>query len=225
VRRARKINYISYDEMLELAGAGAQVMYTRSIEVAKRFGVDIYVRSTFSRAASGTIITSEEKLNLKGGKMEDVAVSAITFDKNQANFSIIDFPDKPGIASKVFCKLAKEGINIDMIVQPGSTSDDNDISFSAPRSEFKKVMKVLEKLKKKLGAKDIIAADDVVKISIIGAGMPSHVGVAAKMFEVFAKKGITIEMISTSEIKVSCIVKEAHLDKALKSLHKAFGLS
>jgi len=223
IKTARKIPYISYDEMLEMAGSGAQVMQGRSIEVAKKYGVDIHVRSTFTDNM-GTIITSEERLKSGRFPMEEVVVSAITFDKNQVKLSIPDVPDRPGIAAKVFGQLAKSGINVDMIIQSAAQDKTNDISFTVSRSDLKKALDILEKLKNQLKAKDIIYDDKVAKVSIVGVGMKSHPGVAAKMFEMLSKNRINIEMISTSEIKVSCVVREADVNKAVATLHTTFGL-
>lgn len=219
---ARKIAHMSYEEMLEMAGTGAQVMQGRSIEVAKKFGVDIHVRSTFTTSA-GTMITGEEKI--RRTKMEDVVVSAVTFDKNQVKLSLIDVPDRPGVAAKMFGALAKGGVNVDMIIQSAARDKANDISFTISRSELKKAVSILGKVEKDLRAKDIIYDDKVAKISIIGVGMRSHPGVAARMFEALSDNGINIEMISTSEIKVSCIIRSSELQKAAQALHDAFGLN
>ena len=223
IRDAKKIDYISYDEMLEMAGTGAQVMQGRSIEVGKKFGVDIIVRSTFSEN-EGTLITSEEKIQGWRKKMEEVVVSSVTFDKNQAKLSMLDVPDHPGIAAKIFGGLARGGINVDMIIQSAATDKLNDISFTVSRSDLKKAMGILARVKKVLKAKDVIYDDKIAKVSIVGVGMRSHPGVAAKMFNIMAKNRINIEMISTSEIKVSCVVKETDAAKAVEYLHKGFGL-
>lgn len=224
IKNASKIDFISYDEMLEMAGSGAQVMQGRSIEVGKKFGVDIRVRSTFSDN-EGTLITSEEKIESWRKKMEDVVVSAVTFDKNQAKMSMLDVPDHPGIAAKIFGGLAKGGINVDMIIQSAASDKKNDISFTISRNDIKKALVLLAKVKKVLKAKDVIYDDKVAKVSIVGVGMRSHAGVAAKMFEVMAKNKINIDMISTSEIKVSCVVREEDVNKSVEHLHTAFGLN
>ncbi|OGS19156.1 MAG: aspartate kinase [Elusimicrobia bacterium RIFOXYA2_FULL_50_26] len=222
VKKARKIERISYDEMLEMAGSGAQVMQARSIEVAKKYGVDIHVRSTFTKN-SGTLITGEEKLRRR--EMEDVVVSAVTFDRKQAKLSIVDVADRPGIAARVFGALAKGGVNVDMIIQSAARDRSNDISFTISRGDVKKALALLEKVKHDLHANDIISDDKVAKVSIVGVGMRSHPGVAAKMFETLSKNGINIEMISTSEIIISCAIRESEVDKAVTVLHKAFGLN
>ncbi|MFH1367914.1 MAG: aspartate kinase [Elusimicrobiota bacterium] len=220
---AKKIERISYEEMLEMAGTGAQVMQARSIEVGKKFKVEIHVRSTFSEN-QGTMITSEDKIKTRRKSMEDVAVTAVTFDKNQVKLSIVDVRDRPGIAAKVFGELAKLGVNVDMIIQSAAREKYNDISFTVARADLKKALVCLEKEKIELRAKDILVDDKVAKVSIIGVGMRSHPGIAAKMFNVMAESGINIEMISTSEIKISCIIKDTEVNKAVNELHSAFGL-
>jgi aspartate kinase len=225
VPEARKIHYISFDEMLEMAGSGAQIMQARSIEVGKKFGVDIHVRSTFTNN-NGTIITSDEKINSKFGrkKMEEVVVSSVTYDKSQAKMSIVAIPDKPGIAAKVFGELAKGGINVDMIIQSAAQDRSNDISFTVQRTDLKKALLILNKLKNQLKAETVICDDKIAKVSIIGVGMKSHAGVAAKMFAVLSKEGINIDMIATSEIKVSCVIREDMVPAAVKALHRTFEL-
>jgi aspartate kinase len=221
VKEARKINKISYDEMLEMASTGAQVMQGRSIEVAKKNGLEIQVRSTFSQK-EGTIITSEENIGRK--QMEALLVSAITFDKNQVKFSVIDIPDTPGVAAKIFGRLGKIGINVDMIIQSAALDKKNDISFTVPKSEMKKTQIELDKIAPELKAGAVTADERVAKVSVVGIGMKSNAGVAGKMFDLLAKKNINIEMISTSEIKISCIVDENDMNKAVEVLHKGFGL-
>jgi len=222
VKDAKKLEYISYDEMLEMAGSGAQVLQSRSVEVAKKFGVEIQARSTFSEN-QGTIITSEERIRRK--KMEELLVSGITFDKNQVKFTIIDLPDIPGVAAKIFSSLAKIGINVDMIIQSAAVNKKNDISFTVSRKETKKTQIELDKIASEFKASQVVCDEHVAKISVVGIGMKSNAGVAGKMFEILHKKGINIEMISTSEIKISCIVDEMDMVKAVEELHKGFGLS
>ncbi|MDD5492317.1 MAG: aspartate kinase [bacterium] len=217
VREARKLDVISYDEMLEMAGLGAQVMQARSIEVAKKFNIDIHVRSTFSHE-TGTIITREVS------KMEDVVVRGIASDKNQAKISIIDLPDKPGVAASMFTELAAKGINVDMIIQSSAADGRNDISFTVSHKDLPKTLEVMDKIKRELGATEVIHDRNVAKISIVGVGMRSHVGIASKMFSALARAGINIEMISTSEIKISCVIKNINVEKAVKVIHKAFNL-
>ncbi|MDR1663181.1 MAG: aspartate kinase [Endomicrobium sp.] len=223
VKDAKKLEYISYDEMLEMAGSGAQVLQSRSVEVAKKFCVEIHARSTFSKN-HGTIITNEKKIRRK--KMEEPLISGITFDKNQIKFTIVDLPDIPGVAAKIFGSLAKIGINVDMIIQSAAVNKKNDISFTVSgRKEVKKMQRELDKIALEFKASQVVCDEHVAKISIVGIGMKSNAGVAGKMFEIIYKNGINIEMISTSEIKISCIVNEMNMVKAVKELHKGFGLS
>jgi aspartate kinase len=217
VPEAQKLEQISYDEMLELAGSGSQVMQARSIEVAKKYGVDIHVRSSLERK-KGTLITQGSK------SMEAPAVAGIAFDGNEAKLSIIDVPDQPGVAATLFGSLASDNINVDMIIQSTASNGMNDISFTVTRGDVKRAMLILESVKKKLNAKQIAADEGVAKVSIVGVGMRSHPGVAARMFQTLADGGINIEMISTSEIKVACIIPQADGQKAVKLLHKAFQL-
>jgi aspartate kinase len=223
VKEARKIALLSYDDMLEMAGTGAQVMQGRSIEVAKKNGIDIHVRSTFSEV-NGTIITSEEKVVSGRSAMEEVVVSAVTFDRNQVKLSIVEVQDRPGVAAKMFGALAKAGINVDMIVQSAAEDKTNDISFTIGRVDLKKAQAILAKLKNDLNAREITVDDNVSKVSVVGVGMKSHSGVAAKMFAVLAKSKVNIEMIATSEIKISCIIREQDVNRAVAALHKAFDL-
>ncbi len=217
VPEAQKIEQISYDEMLELAGSGSQVMQARSIEVAKKFGVDIHVRSSLENK-QGTLITKLRP------SMEAPVVSGIAYDGNEAKLSIIGVPDQPGVAATIFGALAQDNINVDMIIQSTAQNATNDISFTITRSDLNRAVVILESVKKKLGAKSILSDNSVAKVSIVGVGMRSHPGVAAKMFSTFAENEINIEMISTSEIKVACVIKQADGSRAVKLLHKAFGL-
>lgn len=217
VPEARKIDVISYDEMLELAGAGAQVMQARSIEVGKKFSVPIRVRSSFTDD-EGTLITGEVP------NMEEVVVSGVAFDRAQAKVSLLDVPDRPGVAAKVFGALADQGINVDMIIQSSGQDGKNDISFTIARGDVKKASLVLEGVKDSLRAREVSVDAGVTKVSIVGVGMRSHPGVAAKMFRSLADAGINIDMISTSEIKVACVVKESDGERAVRIAHKAFEL-
>jgi aspartate kinase len=214
---ARKLDEISYDEMLELAGAGAQVMQGRSIEVAKKYGVVFEVRSTFSQAP-GTRVHEEVR------RMEDVVVSGIAFDRKQAKISIVDIPDRPGVAAKVFSALGKAGINVDMIIQSEASDKKNDISFTVSEGDVKKALSALRPVKRALEAYDLVANKNVGKVAVVGVGMRSHSGVASKMFQALADAKINIQMISTSEIKISCVISRDHVDQAVKVLHKAFEL-
>ena len=217
VADARKLNEISYDEMLELAGSGAQVMQGRSVEVAKKYNVVFEVRSTFS-GAPGTRVHQEVSY------MEDVVVSGIAFDRHQAKVSMIEVPDRPGIAAEIFGALAQVGVNVDMIIQSTAQGGTNDISFTVPQGDLKKALAALEPVKSELKAKDVVHEAGVGKVAVVGVGMRSHPGVAARMFKALADRGINIQMISTSEIKISCIVAKDQVDAAVKGLHEAFEL-
>ena len=215
--RARKIKEITYDEMLEMASLGAQVMQARSIEVAKKFNVPIHVRSSFSDN-SGTMIIKEAK------KMEDVLVNGITLNKTEAKITICTVPDRPGIAAKIFTDLASAGISVDMIVQNVGHLRQTDISFTINKGESAKTIKLTRALAKAIGAGDVLLDDDIARVSIVGVGMKSHPGVAAKMFGALAKNKINIEMISTSDISISCLIQKKFAETAVKALHEKFGL-
>ena len=218
VLNARKISVISYDEMLELASLGAQIMQSRSIEVAKKFNIPLHVRSSFSNC-EGTRIIKEVKM------MEGVLVSGVAINKNEAKVTICDVPDKPGVAALIFKAIAEANINIDMIVQNISRTGYTDISFTVEKVDLNKATKVIKSLLLSIKAGDVLQDKDIAKISIVGVGMKSHSGVAAKMFGSLGKAKINIEMISTSEIKVSCVIRKGKGQQALKILHKEFGLS
>ncbi len=217
VSNAQKLNNISYDEMLELASLGARVLHVRSVELAKLYNVPMCVRSSYVNE-EGTIVVSKDSLE------KDVVVTGVAHDLNVAKISIFDVPDQPGIASKIFTKLAKENINVDMIVQSSMRDKINDISMTVPEEEMEKAVRTIKSVSKEFEEASIEADNDVAKVSIVGAGMISSPGVAAKMFHVLADNKINIDMISTSEIKVSCIVKRANAVKALQVLHEAFDL-
>lgn len=218
VKNARKINKLSYEEMFELASLGAQILQPRSIEFAMKFGVPIHVRSSFSNN-KGTIISKEVKT------MEHIVVSGVALNKDEAKITICDVPDKPGIAAKIFKHLAKENINVDMIIQNVSRTGSTDLSFTVPAGDINKTIKVSNAISGKVGAGDITVDKDIAKVSIVGIGMRSHSGVAANMFEALADKKINIEMISTSEIKISCVVKKRLGEAAVRAIHDKFKLA
>ncbi|MFH1772154.1 MAG: aspartate kinase [Candidatus Omnitrophota bacterium] len=218
VADAKKLKYITFDEMLELASRGAQVMHTRAIEVAKKFNIPLHVRSSFFKK-EGTIIMEKTPI------IEEPVVRGVTLTDNEAKITLCNVPDKPGIAATVFTKLAKENVNVDMIVQNVSHKKITDISFTVPKAGLLKTCKVAKKIADDIGAAGIVSDETIAKVSIVGVGMKSHSGVAAKCFSTLAKNKINIDMISTSEISISCVVKEYSGKKALKALHKAFGLS
>ena len=219
VSEARKLDKISYEEMLELASLGAKVLQTRSVEFAKKYKVPLVVRSSFNDN-EGTLVAEEDK------DMENVVVSGIAYDKNQAKITVVNVPDKPGIAAKLFEAIASAHIVVDMIVQNISSDGKSaDISFTVPKTDSKKALGVTEAVAKKLGARRVDIRDDISKVSVVGVGMRTHSGVAARMFETLAEHKINIIMISTSEIKVSCIIDLKFTELAVRVLHDTFGLS
>ncbi len=217
VPSAKKIKKISYEEMLEMASLGAKVLQTRAVEFAMKYNVPVGVRSSFNEN-SGTLVTREEK------DMEQVSVSGVTYDKNQARITIIGVPDKPGIAYKIFGTVANENIVVDMIIQNTGQGGLTDISFTVPGTDMERAVKIVKEIIAGIGAKGIEVKDEVSKVSIIGVGMRSHSGVAAKMFGTLAKEGINIMMISTSEIKISCIIDSRYTELAVRALHDSFEL-
>ena len=218
VPEARKLDKISYDEMLELASLGAKVLQTRSVEFAKKYNVPVVVRSRFNDHP-GTLVEKEDR------EMENVVVSGVAYDKNQSKITVTAVPDKPGVAARLFQAIAGAHIVVDMIVQNiSSDGKETDISFTVPKSDNKKAMKITEEIVSELGAKDVILRDDIAKISVVGVGMRTHSGVAAKMFGTLAQHRINIMMISTSEIKVSCIIDSKYTELAVRVLHDAFDL-
>jgi len=217
VPNATKLPEISYDEMLELAALGSKVMQARSVEFAKKFGVVFEVRSSFNDNP-GTIVKEETT------KMEDVVIRGVAVDKNQAKVTIAGVPDKPGIADRVFKTVADANINIDVIVQNVSEKGFTDISFTVAANEAAKAAKVLQPVVKEIGAREATSNAEIAKLSVVGIGMRSHPGVAAKIFETLATTGINIDMISTSEIKISVIIAARDADKAARAVHDAFGL-
>jgi len=216
-QEARKLERVSYDEMLEMASLGAKVLQTRSVEFAKKYEVPVMVRSSFNDAA-GTLVCKEDE------EMEKVVVSGITYNKNEAKISVLRVPDRPGIAAKLFRPLTEAGINVDMIVQNISQDAHTDLTFTVSKEDFKRGMKIVQETASQIEAKDVVGDPNIAKISIVGAGMRSHAGVASQMFDVMAREGINIQMISTSEIKVSCVVDVKYTELAVRVLHEAFGL-
>ena len=215
VSNARKIDYISYEEMLEMASLGAKVMQIRSVEFAAKYGVRIHVRSSFSDE-EGTWILPEEEV------MEKVVVRGISLDTSESRITVVKVPDKPGIAAKIFKPLGEAHIVVDMIVQNVSHQGYTDMSFTVNRADAQKAEEIVRKTAKEIGAEDVVRDDRVAKVSIIGIGMRSSYGTAAKMFEVLANKGINIMAISTSEIKISCLIDEKYAELAVRELHSTF---
>jgi len=217
IKNARKLNQISYDEMLELASLGARVLHPRSVELAKLYRVPLCVRSSFTNK-EGTIVVEERFLE------KEMLVTGLAHDLNVAKIGLFDVPDRPGIASKIFNALAQANINVDMIIQSAMRHNKNDIAFTIPKDDLENALNIARQVGKEIGVSEIVYADDIAKISIVGAGMITSPGVAAKMFTTLAENNINIEMISTSEIKVSCIIKSSSVNTAMEVLHKAFNL-
>ena len=216
--QARKLSKISYDEMLEMASLGAKVLQIRSVEFAKKYDVPIHVRSSFNDNP-GTIVCKEDK------EMEQVVVSGVTYNKNEAKIEVLQLPDVPGVAAKLFKPIADANIVVDMIIQTSSTAKGcADVAFTVPKADFTKTLKLVHESMKTLGGEKVIADENIAKVSIIGVGMRSHSNVATQMFSALAKEGINIHMISTSEIKISCIIDAKYTELAVRALHDAFDL-
>ena len=216
-RKAKRLSRISYDEMLEMARAGAKVLQPRSVELAKKYEVPVYVRSSFTDEG-GTLVTKEDV------EMEREVVCGVTYDRDQAKITVVRVPDRPGIAARLFTPLAQHNIMVDMIIQNASLEGYTDLTFTVSRKEIRKAHELVKEVAKEIGADRVEIDADVSKISIIGVGMISHSGVAAKMFSSLAKEGVNILMISTSEIKISCVIQEKYTELAVSALHDAFDL-
>jgi aspartate kinase len=214
---ARKLSRVSYDEMLEMASLGAKILQSRSVEFAKRYGVPVHVRSTF-KPDPGTLVTREEP------GMEHAVVTGITHDRGQAKISILRVPDRPGIAGQVFGAIAERNIVVDMIVQNISRDGYTDMSFTVPRGDYARAVAALEDVARTIGAQGVVHDERVAKVSIVGVGMRSHSGVAARMFGVLSGEGINIQMISTSEIAISCVIEDKYTELAVRALHEAFAV-
>ncbi|MFH1624810.1 MAG: aspartate kinase [Pseudomonadota bacterium] len=214
---ARRLDRISYDEMLEMASLGAKVLQTRSVQFAKKYQVPIHVKSTF-KDGIGTIVTREER------DMEGVVVSGVAYDKDEAKITVTKVPDTPGIASKLFTPVSEANIVVDMIIQNVGTDGLTDLTFTVPKADFRKALELVKVTASEIKAQDVLGDPNIAKISIVGVGMRSHCGVASKMFTALAKEGINIMMISTSEIKISCVIESKYTELAVRVLHDAFGL-
>ncbi len=217
VPQARKLPKVSYEEMLEMASSGAKVLEMRSVELAMIYKVPLVVRSSFNHT-EGTLITEEDE------EMEKVLVSGLTYNRNEARISLYGVPDVPGVAAKIFGPIGAAGIVVDMIIQTGRPDGKADLTFTVPRTDFKQALEIVNKIAQELKAERVEGDDRIAKVSIIGAGMRTHSGVATKMFETLAKHGINIMMISTSEIKISCVIDEKYTELAVRALHEAFQL-
>ena len=216
--KAKKLKKISYEEMLEMASLGAKVLQTRSVEIAKKYNVPIHVRSSFSEE-EGTMVTMEDE------EMEKYVVSGVTYNRNESKLTISGIPDVPGVAAKIFKPIADANIVVDMIIQNASSAGHADLTFTVSKTDTKKALEILQTIGKELGATRVSSDENIAKISIIGVGMKSHAGVASQFFSVLAHEGINIMMISTSEIKISCVVEEKYTELAVRILHDTFHLS
>ncbi|WP_320175543.1 aspartate kinase [Maridesulfovibrio sp.] len=214
---ARKLDHVSYDEMLEMASMGAKVLQIRSVEFAKKYNVKVHVRSTFSDEI-GTYVTQEDK------NMESVLVSGIAYDKDQARVTLAKVKDEPGVSATLFTPLADAGILVDMIVQNPSRDGRTDMTFTIPRGDLKQTLEIIDEIKDPMGAQDILYDQHVCKVSVIGVGMRNHSGVASKAFQALRDENINILMISTSEIKITCLIEEKYTELAIRTLHNTFGL-
>ncbi len=215
---AQKIDTVSYEEMLEMASTGAKVLQIRSVELGAKYNVPIAVRSSFNDNP-GTLVTKEDP------QMERRMVTGVSYDKNEAKVAVRQVPDRPGIASKIFGPVSEANINVDMIVQNVSSEGTTDLTFTVPKTDLKRSLQIIEKVAQDIGAKKVEASEDIAKVSVIGIGMRSHAGIASKMFTALAKENINIQMISTSEIKISVIVDEKYTELAVRVLHDTFDLA
>lgn len=219
VDRAKRLERITFEEMLEMASLGSKVLQIRSVEFAGKYSVPLRVLSSFEEGP-GTLITIDEE----SSSMEQPVVSGIAFNRDEAKLSIRGVPDNPGVASRILAPIGDANIEVDVIVQNVAADNTNDITFTVHRNEMAKAKAILESVAGELGARQVVADDKVVKVSVVGVGMRSHAGVASKMFKALAAEGINIQMITTSEIKISVIIDEKYLELAVRSLHTVFGL-
>jgi aspartate kinase len=220
VPEARRLKSITFEEMLEMASLGSKVLQIRSVEFAGKYKVKLRVLSSFQEEGEGTLITFEDN-----DKMEQAIISGIAFNRDEAKITVIGVPDKPGIAYQILGPVSDANIDVDIIIQNVGTDGSTDFSFTVHRNEFAKAMDILKnKVQPHIGAREVIGDDKAAKVSVVGVGMRSHVGIASKMFRTLAEEGINIQMISTSEIKISVVIDEKYLELAVRVLHKAFGL-
>ena len=215
VPQAQKLDRIAYDEMLELASLGAKVLQIRSVEFAKRYRVPVHVRSSFN-ASEGTWVVEED------ARMEEVSVAGVAFDRDQAKLTVLRVPDRPGVAAKLFGPIARAGVVVDMIIQNVSADGTTDITFTVPRGDYERARPVVEAAAREIHAQGVAPELDISKVSIVGVGMRTHAGIAARMFEVLAAEGINVQMISTSEIKISVVIDAKYTELAVRALHDAF---
>jgi len=215
--RARKLDRISYDEMLNMSSLGAKVLQIRSVGFAKKYNVPVHVRSSF-KLEEGTMVVNEDN------GMERLFVTSVTHDKNQARITLKKVPDQPGVAAKIFTPIADAGIIVDMIIQNTRAGGQTDLTFTVPEADYEKAIAIQKKVAEEIGADKVYGARNIAKVSVIGVGMRNHSGVASIMFNTLAKENINISMISTSEIRISCIIEEKYTELAVQVLHTAFGL-
>ncbi len=218
VPKARRLNRISFDEMLEMASLGSKVLQIRSVEFASKYKVRLRVLSTFEENPQGTLICSEEEL------MENPVISGIAFSRDEAKLTVLGVPDRPGIAYAILKPISEANIEVDMIIQNQSVAGTTDFTFTVSRNDCEKALAILNTHATEMGAKEVLSDKGIVKVSLVGIGMRSHAGVAARMFEVLYNEGVNIEMISTTEIKISVVIREGELERAVQSLHSAFDL-
>lgn len=218
VPKARRLNRISFDEMLEMASLGSKVLQIRSVEFASKYKVRLRVLSTFEENPQGTLICSEEEL------MENPVISGIAFSRDEAKLTVLGVPDRPGIAYAILKPISEANIEVDMIIQNQSVAGTTDFTFTVSRNDCEKALAILNTHATEMGAKEVLSDKGIVKVSLVGIGMRSHAGVAARMFEVLYNEGVNIEMISTTEIKISVVIREGELERAVQSLHAAFDL-
>ncbi len=218
VPKARRLNRISFDEMLEMASLGSKVLQIRSVEFASKYKVRLRVLSTFEENPQGTLICSEEEL------MENPVISGIAFSRDEAKLTVLGVPDRPGIAYAILKPISEANIEVDMIIQNQSVAGTTDFTFTVSRNDCEKALAILNTHATEMGAKEVLSDKGIVKVSLVGIGMRSHAGVAARMFEVLYNEAVNIEMISTTEIKISVVIREGELERAVQSLHAAFDL-
>ncbi len=215
--QARKIDRISYEEMLEMASLGAKVLEIRSVEFAMRYGMPLHVRSSFTDAP-GTLVVEED------ASMENILVSGVTYSKNEARITLSKVPDRPGIAARIFDPISEANIVVDMIIQNTRAGELTDMTFTVPQGDYDQALAIVERVAKEIGAESVAGDTSIAKVSIVGVGMRNHAGVASTMFRILSEHGINILMISTSEIKVSCVIEEKYTELAVRALHEGFGL-
>ena len=215
--KARKLKAISYDEMLNMASLGAKVLQIRSVGFAKKYNIPVHVRSSFSEE-EGTMVVNEDS------GMERLVVSGVTHDKNQARITLKKVPDQPGVAAKIFTPIADSGTVVDMIIQNTRAGGQTDLTFTVPKASYQAALEIEKKIAKEIGAEDVFGDENIAKVSVIGVGMKDHSGVASKMFTTLAAENINIILISTSEIRISCIIEEKYTELAVRVLHSSFGL-